>query len=123
MRLTLKNFEEFILNEDKDVVLLLHSSKGCESCAHFAVYFKRMAERLRELRVPTLEIARFDVADESPPGYLNLMVGPLPLLVMIPSGAKYPPWTFYSGVGKVQPMVRMKITLQLLLLTRCLIVS
>eukprot|EP01036_Dinobryon_divergens_P028294 gene28294-37225_t len=106
VRLTLKNFEEFILNEDKDVVLLLHSSKGCESCAHFAVYFKRMAERLRELRVPTLEIARFDVADESPPGYLNLMVGPLPLLVMIPSGAKYPPWTFYSGVGKVQPMMK-----------------
>jgi hypothetical protein len=104
-KLTLKNFEDFILNEDKDVVLLLHSSKGCESCAHFSVYFKRMAERLKELKIPTLEIARMDVSDESPPGYLNLMVGPLPLLVMIPAGNKHPPWNFFSGIGKVQPMV------------------
>ena len=106
VKLTSKNFEEVVFNEEKDVLLLLHASKGCESCAHFAVYFKRMAERLRELKVPTLEIARMDTSDESPPAHLNLLVGPLPLLLMIPADNKHPPWNFYSGVGKVQPLMQ-----------------
>lgn len=102
---TPENFDEVVLNEDKDVVLLLHA-KECESCSHFAVYFKRMALRFRDLGIDSLEIARMDVSDDSPPAHLNLMIGPLPLLLMIPASAKYPPWTFYSGLGKVQPMMK-----------------
>jgi hypothetical protein len=93
---TLDNFNEVVLNEDKDVVLLLHA-QDCEPCAHFAVYFKRMADRFREMGVPTLTIARMDVSHESPPKEMNLMVGPLPVLAMIPASDKNPPWTFYSG--------------------------
>jgi thiol-disulfide isomerase/thioredoxin len=103
---TLKNFQEVAMNEDKDVVLLLHA-QDCEPCAHFAVYFKRMADRFMEMGVPSLVIARMDVSSESPPAELNLMVGDLPLLVMLPAGPdKRPPWTFYSGVGKIQEMMK-----------------
>jgi thioredoxin-like negative regulator of GroEL len=93
---TLKNFAEVVMNEEKDVVLLLHA-QDCEPCAHFAVYFKRMADRFRDMGIPTLTIARMDVSHESPPKEMNLMVGKLPLVVMIPASDKNPPWTFYSG--------------------------
>lgn len=104
-RVTNVNFDEVVMNEEKDVVLMLHS-KGCESCSHFAVYFKKMAERFKDLGLYSLVIARMDVTDESPPAYLNLMEGQLPLMVMLPAFTKYPPWNFYSGVGKVQPMMK-----------------
>eukprot|EP01038_Epipyxis_sp_PR26KG_P007679 gene7679-10449_t len=102
---TLNNFEDIVMNEEKDVVLMLHGT-SCESCSHFAVYFKRMALRFQQMDIPTLTIARMDVSIESPPAYLNLMVGALPILVMLPASQKYPPWNFYSGVGKVQPMMK-----------------
>lgn len=101
-----KNFDDIVMNDDKDVVLLLHA-KGCEACAHFAVYYKRMASRFKELAIPSLIIARMDITDETPPAHLNLIQqGGLPIVVMIPSGAKYPPWSFYSGIGKMQPMMK-----------------
>ena len=100
----LTNFDDVVMNEDKDVVLLL-SASNCESCAHFAVYFKRMAERFEALAIPTLTIARMDVTHDAPPAELNLMVGKLPILVMIPATNKYPPWIFYSGISKVQQMM------------------
>ena len=93
------------MQEDKDVVLLLHA-KSCEPCANFAVYFKKMGERFKDLNVYSLVIARMDVSDESPPSHLNLMESALPILVLLPAYAKHPPWSFYSGVGKVQPMMK-----------------
>jgi thiol-disulfide isomerase/thioredoxin len=102
---TLNNFEEIVMNEEKDVVLLLHA-KSCETCSHFNVYFKRMAHRFQELKISTLVIAQMDVSTVTPPPQYNMMIGPLPLLLMIPANAKYPPWTFYSGIGKVQPMMK-----------------
>lgn len=102
---TLKNFDEVVRNEEKDVVLLLHS-QDCEPCAHFAVYFKRMADRFQAMGIPSLTIVRMDVSSESPPKEMNLMVGKLPLLAMIPASDKTPPWTFYSGLSKVQQMMK-----------------
>mmetsp|Transcript_5623 Transcript_5623/g.9247 ORF Transcript_5623/g.9247 Transcript_5623/m.9247 type:complete len:748 (-) Transcript_5623:127-2370(-) len=102
---TLQNFEDVVMNEDQDVVLLLHA-KGCEPCAHLAVYYKRMADRFQELAVPSLTIARMDVSTEAPPKDMNLMVGELPIIAMIPAGDKTPPWTFYSGISKVQQMMK-----------------
>eukprot|EP00600_Ochromonadales_sp_CCMP1393_P015319 CAMPEP_0175033116 /NCGR_PEP_ID=MMETSP0005-20121125/21810_1 /TAXON_ID=420556 /ORGANISM="Ochromonas sp., Strain CCMP1393" /LENGTH=555 /DNA_ID=CAMNT_0016293677 /DNA_START=477 /DNA_END=2144 /DNA_ORIENTATION=- len=94
-----------VRREDQDVVLLLHA-KGCEPCAHLAVYYKRMADRFQELAVPSLTIARMDVSTEAPPKDMNLMVGELPIIAMIPAGDKTPPWTFYSGISKVQQMMK-----------------
>lgn len=102
---TLKNFDEVVLNDQRDVVLLLHA-KNCEPCAHFAVYFKRMAERFEAMGIRNLTIARMDVSTESPPKEMNLMVGTLPILAMIPASDKLPPWTFYSGISKVQQMMK-----------------
>jgi thioredoxin-like negative regulator of GroEL len=102
---TLKNFEDVVMNEEKDVVLLLHA-QSCESCSHFAVYFKRMAKRFKELDIDSLVIARMDVTNETPPSQYNLLVSQLPILTLLPAGVKHPPWTFYSGIGKIQAMMK-----------------
>ena len=88
-----------------DVVLLLHA-RNCEPCAHFAVYFKKMAERFAQLAIPSLLIARMDITKEAPPPEMGLLVGKLPLMVMLPAGNKHPPWVFFSGVGKMQSMMK-----------------
>ena len=36
---TMANFQEVVMDDEKDVVLMLHA-KGCEGCAHLAVYYK-----------------------------------------------------------------------------------
>ena len=105
---TADTFSDIVLNGEKDTLLLLHA-KSCESCAHFAVYFKRMASRFKALRIKTLTIARMDVTDETPPAHLNLMAGELPILVLLPASAddierSLP--IFYSGVGKIQQMMK-----------------
>ena len=103
---TPENFEETVMQENVDVLLLLHS-RGCESCAHFAVFFKRVAERFADLAIPSLRIARMDVTDATPPARLNLLGhGNLPSLVMLPAFGKHEPWSFYSGVGKPQEIMR-----------------
>eukprot|EP00599_Poterioochromonas_sp_BG-1_P015577 CAMPEP_0173156512 /NCGR_PEP_ID=MMETSP1105-20130129/14868_1 /TAXON_ID=2985 /ORGANISM="Ochromonas sp., Strain BG-1" /LENGTH=262 /DNA_ID=CAMNT_0014073389 /DNA_START=389 /DNA_END=1177 /DNA_ORIENTATION=- len=104
--ITMKNFDEVILQDDtRDIVLLLYAN-NCEACSHFNVYFKRMADRFRELKIDSVLIARMDVGEETPPAELNMINGPLPLLLIIPANVKYPPWNYYSGVGKVQPMMK-----------------
>lgn len=104
--ITMKNFDEIILQDDtRDIVLLLYAN-NCEACSHFNVYFKRMADRFRELKIDSVLIARMDVGEETPPAELNMINGPLPLLLIIPANVKYPPWNYYSGVGKVQPMMK-----------------
>lgn len=103
--MTSTNFTDIVLDEDKDVLLLLHA-QDCEPCSHFAVFFKRAAMRLLEYKIPNLVIARMDVTNESPPKNLNILVGKLPILAMINAGQKFPPYKFYSGVGKVQSLMK-----------------
>ena len=105
VKVTLDNFDDIVLNEDKDVVLLLHA-ESCESCSHLAVYYKRMADRFRAMQLGSLVIARMDVSHEAPPAHLGLMVGNLPIIAMIPAADKHPPWNFYSGLSKVQQMMK-----------------
>ena len=112
---SLKNFNDIVLDEDKDVLLLLHA-KECESCSHLSVYYKRMAQRFQALNIPSLVIARMDVSDESPPPELNLMVAELPIVVLLQASSnqegsdsnrgKEGPFAFFSGVGKVQVMMK-----------------
>ncbi len=65
-----------------------------------------MADRFQNLSIPSLVIARMDVTDAAPPAHLNLLVGPLPILVLLPALEKRPPWQFYSGVGKIQEIMK-----------------
>lgn len=110
LKLTAATIEEAVFDtyEDKDVLLMLHAHSGlCEQCGHFAVYFKKLAERFAELGLDSLVVARIDVSTESPPASLKLIgEASLPTMVMLSAGAKQPPWQFYSGVGKVGPMMK-----------------
>ena len=96
------NFAEALA--DKDVLILFHE-EGCEACAALTVYYKKMAERFASLKIPSLVIARFDVTKETPP-LDGLIAGPLPVVVLLPAHDKRPPFRFYSGLGKVQPMMK-----------------
>jgi len=106
----LDNFEAVVMDETKDVLLLLHE-EGCEPCAHLSVYFKRMAQRFHDLGIPTLTIARMDVSNTSPPARANLMVSELPILVLLKANTdpmaegKQAPWSFFSGIGKVRALM------------------
>jgi thiol-disulfide isomerase/thioredoxin len=104
---TLANFTEVVMGDDKDVLLLLHA-KNCEACYHFAVYFKRMAKRFEALGIPSLTIARMDVTTETPPAELSMIpsMAALPLVLLLSADHKRPPWNFYTGVGKMQTMMK-----------------
>jgi len=103
--LTAKSFESVAMDEEKDVLLMLHA-QGCEKCGQLAVYYKRMAQRFQNLSIPSLLITRMDVTHEAPPAHLNLLVGPLPILILFPASEKRPPWLFYTGIGKVQQIMK-----------------
>lgn len=112
---TTKNFQELVLNEDQDVLLMLHA-KECEPCSHLSVYYKRMAERFADLNISSLTITQMDVSNDAPPAELQLMNGELPIVVLLQAvsaqeGAtgvlgKRPPWSYFSGVGKVQVLMK-----------------
>jgi hypothetical protein len=101
---TPENFNELVMEEGRDVVLMLHSH-ACEPCAYFAVYFKRVAERLSELRVQSLRIVRMDVGLHVPPANL-LGEGQLPQVIILPAYNKREPYAYFSGVGKPQEMMK-----------------
>ncbi len=65
-----------------------------------------MADRFKELNIPSVVIARIDVDADTPPAHMNMINGPLPLVLIVPAHAKYPPWNYFSGVGKVQPLMK-----------------
>ena len=50
-------------------------------------------------------VARFDATDAAPP-LDGLLTGALPVLALLPAHDKKAPFRFYSGLGKVQPMMR-----------------
>ena len=102
---TLRPIIDAIKKYDKDIVILFYAS-NCEACAHFSVYYKRMARRFHELNISTLVIARMDVTNDAPPAKYNFLSSELPILVILPGGNKYPPWNTYSGVGKMQSMMK-----------------
>ncbi len=56
--------------------------------------------------ITSLRVCRMDVTDSAPPAELGFLVHPLPIMVLVPADDKLPPWKFYSGVGKVQAMMK-----------------
>jgi hypothetical protein len=52
-------------------------------------------------------MARMDVTHATPPPQMNLLGhGNLPLLVMLPAFNKQEPWSFFSGIGKPQEIMK-----------------
>lgn len=99
------NFTDAVYS-DRDVLVMIHE-RGCAPCAHMAVYYKKLAERFHDMGASeTLLVARFDASDAHPPVGGLATAGELPVLVLFPAREKRPPWRFFSGVAKVQPMMR-----------------
>jgi hypothetical protein len=65
-----------------------------------------MAQRFADLNITSLVVARMDVTDDAPPSRLNLLQHTLPVVMLLTAEDKNPPWNFYSGVGKVQTMMK-----------------
>lgn len=99
------NFSATADRPDRDVLVMFHQ-EGCEPCANMAVYYKKLAERFRDMRVASLVVARFDATHEAPPLDGALTAAELPILLLLPAKDKRPPFKFYSGLAKVQPMMR-----------------
>lgn len=111
VQLTADKVEQFVVDNDHKDILLLIYAHSSESCGHFAVYFKKMALRFWELKLPSLVLAALDVQMELPPPSLGLLtgsalMGSLPVLLLLPAHDKQPPYKVYSGVGKVQDMMQ-----------------
>jgi hypothetical protein len=68
--------------------------------------FPQMAQRFTDLGIDSLVIARMDVTDDAPPPHLHFLEHKLPTVVLLPADDKTQPWNFYSGVGKVQTMMK-----------------
>ena len=100
-----RNFSSVADRPDRDVLVMFHE-EGCAPCAHMAVYYKKLAERFHDMAVESLVVARFDVTREAPPLDGAVSAAELPTLVLLPAHDKRPPYKFYSGVAKVQPMMR-----------------
>ena len=56
------------------------------------VHYQHMANSFLEQGVTSLVVTRMDITNESPPPELNLVNGPLPLVIMLPAVAKHAPW-------------------------------
>uniref|UniRef100_A0A7S3UPC4 protein disulfide-isomerase n=1 Tax=Heterosigma akashiwo TaxID=2829 RepID=A0A7S3UPC4_HETAK len=112
VQITSDNFEEIVLDEDRDVVVLF-TSKECESCSHMTPYYKRLGRRFAELEQEegglgggNVTVGVMDLADDTPPlGYATVLVADLPLVVLFPARDKGAPFRYYSGVSKVRPMM------------------
>lgn len=108
VELTTENFETEA-PEHKDVMIAFHD-ESCRKCANLAVYYKKVAERFDEEGIDSLVVGRFDTTKTaSIPGLESLDVAfdRLPTILFLPAFAKRaPPYVFYSGVSKVQPIMR-----------------
>jgi thiol-disulfide isomerase/thioredoxin len=98
------SFNEVVLDETVDVVVLFHAEDGsCPLCEHLAPYYKKLAKRMRALKITSVKIARMDLSKTPPPN--NVIISQLPVIVLYRAYAKTPPYTYFSGVAKVRPLM------------------
>ena len=97
------SFLRVVLDETVDVVLLLHTEDGsCTACEHVAPYYKKFAQRMRELHIHSVVVARMDVSMAPPPSTVD--VPKLPVIVLYRAYAKRIV-LYFSGVAKVRPLM------------------
>ena len=124
------SFNFFLRDRKKDGVILFHADDGsCLPCERFSPYYsrylalmpfffpnqltalffpcakERIAKRFRELRIRSLNVARFDLAKGPAPDFIANHLGRLPAIVLIRANAKEEP-LFFSGAAKVLPVMQ-----------------
>eukprot|EP00904_Undaria_pinnatifida_P005915 jgi/Undpi1/2453/HiC_scaffold_13.g05833.m1 len=105
VQVTRETFTQVALESDKDVLLMFHS-EDCERCSNMVPYYKRVGERFQDLDISSVLIAAMDVTNESPPPELPITFATLPTIVLLTADDKRPPYRYFSGVGKVGPLMR-----------------
>eukprot|EP00903_Cladosiphon_okamuranus_P016612 g15324.t1 len=105
MQVTRENFVQTVVDNDKDVLLMFHAEE-CEKCSNMVPYYKRVGERFLDLGIPSVLVAAMDVTSETPPPEVAITLPTLPAIVLLPGDEKQPPFRFFSGVGKVGPLMR-----------------
>ncbi|CBJ33285.1 conserved unknown protein [Ectocarpus siliculosus] len=91
-QVTRESFARTVLDNDKDVLLMFHA--------------ERVGERFLDLDIPSVLIAAMDVTLETPPPEVAMTLPTLPAIVLLPGDDKEAPFRFFSGVGKVGPLMR-----------------
>ncbi|CAM9811061.1 unnamed protein product [Discosporangium mesarthrocarpum] len=104
-KVTKENFETIALDDEHDVLIMFHSQE-CERCSHMVPYYKRVGERFQDLGISTMVIAAMDVTQETPPPKQGIHLPRLPAILLLPAQDKGPPYRFFSGIGKVGPLMR-----------------
>ncbi|CAM9282168.1 unnamed protein product, partial [Laminaria digitata] len=100
-----ETFVQVVLESDKDVLLMFHS-EDCEKCSNMVPYYKRIGERFLDLDIPSVLVAAMDVTNETPPPELPITFAALPTILLLTADDKGPPYRFFSGVGKVRPLMK-----------------
>lgn len=96
-------FHSKVLTEGTDVLVLFYSSYNNQKSYDIAPYFNKVAKRFGELEFPNVKVYGMDVALESVPK--NIKIEYIPAIYFFPSFHKEPPHTYYSGEGKVLPLI------------------
>lgn len=99
----MENFEEKVLQEGVDVVLLIYSSFESEDSYNMAPYYNKLAKRFTELNYPSLKVYRLDIATDAVPKMIK--IDHIPSIYMFPAFHKNPPYIHYTGINKVPPMM------------------
>lgn len=107
--LTAASFESVALDVTKDVLLLLHAPASvCDSCATFAPFFQKVADRVAQLGLSArLSLAQLDVQLVSPlPKTLQAVpLHSLPTVLMLPASRKEPPLPLFDGNARPKELL------------------
>mmetsp|Transcript_14439 Transcript_14439/g.14484 ORF Transcript_14439/g.14484 Transcript_14439/m.14484 type:complete len:349 (+) Transcript_14439:603-1649(+) len=100
---TMDQFEEKVLSEGTDVLLLLYSSYQNEDSLNLAPYFNKVAKRFKELNYPHVKVYRMDTATQTV--HKNVKIDHVPVIYLFPAYHKNPPYVQYTNEAKVPPMM------------------
>jgi len=99
---TQAEWEKCAMDETLDAVVVVFKSRGCKDCKTFAPYVKRVAARFTMLPGHNVVVCAVDFLKVHPKLLWDVAV---PSMLVLPAFAKSPPLRFYSGMGKVFPMM------------------
>mmetsp|Transcript_25797 Transcript_25797/g.25340 ORF Transcript_25797/g.25340 Transcript_25797/m.25340 type:complete len:275 (-) Transcript_25797:66-890(-) len=92
---TRETFDELVLGEGFDVLVLFYSSHKNQESYTIAPYFNKLAKRYGELEFTNLRVYRMDVAIQSVHKFVK--TDTIPSVYLFPAFHKQPPYIRYTG--------------------------